>query len=51
MAISIGDDEFIVGRVDARPGRHGLLYQELSGAYADEGIKKTQGGKSSIQSK
>jgi formate C-acetyltransferase len=38
IEIHIGDDELIVGRCGP-PGRHGILYPELRGAWLEKGIE------------
>lgn len=35
MPLYIGDDDLIVGRGENRPGRCGMLYPEIDGAYMD----------------
>ncbi|MDO7785703.1 (2S)-3-sulfopropanediol dehydratase [Desulforamulus aquiferis] len=45
IAVYIGDYDIVVGRADGHPGRHGLIYPELDGAFLDVAIDMLLKGK------
>ncbi|SFH27035.1 formate C-acetyltransferase [Desulfotomaculum arcticum] len=38
ITVYIGDYDIVVGRADGHPGRHGLVYPELDGAFLDVAV-------------
>lgn len=45
IPVYIGEYDIVVGRADGHPGRHGLIYPELDGAFLDKAVNMLTKGK------